>query len=208
MANGLPADPTFVVRFEDVARDVEIEPLLREAQDEVARAESRLALARAVDSRRRELEEWLAADPANPELLLTDPAEGLRLALPGVEIPEHAPGAGELLAQLVELHPVRRAGVVVFTPPEVFAVQLLRDVAEDAAQRPTGYDELFADIGGTVARVEAGRFGADVVARVVAAVSFVRGLPVPVAPAPPRPARSALAALLDDRPDIRRRLLP
>jgi hypothetical protein len=205
MTESAPTDPTLVVRF-GARDDLDLAPILRESREELGRGEARLALAEELHRRRDELEAWLADDPARPQLLLSDPRSALQEAFPDLDVPEATFAGGEFIAQLVRFREVA-AGVVVYTPPEVFAVQLLHDVAEDAAARPSGYDELFADIQGSVSRVEAGRFGADVIRRVVEGISRARGLPVP-APlrVSTRPAFSALAAFLDEHPEARERL--
>jgi hypothetical protein len=206
MTERAPTDPTLVLRFGD-GGDLDLAPILRESREELGRGEARLALAEELHRRRDELQAWLADDPARPQLLLSDPRSALQQAFPDLEVPEVTFAGGELAVRLVRFREEAAAGVVVFTPQEVFAVQLLHDVADDAAARPTGYDELFADIPGTVARVEAGRFGEDVIRRVVEGISFARGLPVPaLAQAPARPAFSALAAFLDEHPEARERL--
>jgi len=199
-------DPTLSLRFGN-GDDVDVAPVIQEARDEFDRVQARLTLAESVHGRRDELEAWLATDPARPQLLLSDPRSALQQAFPDLEVPEVTPVAQELVAQLLRFRESPTVGVVVYTPPEVFAVRLLHDVAEDAAARPTGYDELFADIRATVTRVEAGRFGTDVINRVVDGLSRVRGLPVP-APLRPnaQPMRSALAAFLDEHPEIREHL--
>jgi hypothetical protein len=199
-------DPTLAVRFVDEG-DLDAELVLRDARVDFDRAPARLALAELVYARREELVAWLAADAAHPRLLLSDPQSALREAFPDLEIPQATPVGRELVDQLLRFRDDPVAGVVTFTPPEVFAERLLRDVADDAAARPNGYDELFSDIRGTVSRVEAGRFEADVINRVVEGISRAHGLPVPAPLQPARqPAWSALAAFADEHPGVREQL--
>jgi hypothetical protein len=206
MTESLPPTPTLTVRFGG-GDDVDVAPVIQESREEFDRVQARVALAEEVHGRQAELEAWLAADPDHPQLLLSDPRSALQQAFPDLEVPEVAAAGQELMARLLRFRESPAAGVVIYTPPEVFAVKLLHDVAEDAASRPTGYDELFADIRGTVTRIEAGRFGTDVINRVVDGISRARGLPVP---APMRtsaqPVWSALAAFLDEHPDVRENL--
>lgn len=192
-------NPTLAVRFE--GDDVDLAFMVREAREEAERSGARLALAESLISRRDELTAWLARDDTHPRLLLSEPRAALQQAFPDLDVPEITTIGRELVTQLLGHHPDPFVSVVVHTPPEVFALRLLLDVANDAASGPAGYDELFADIRGTVTRVEAGRYGSDVINRVVDGISRAHGpasTPAPSGDA--RPSGNLLAAFLAQHP--------
>jgi hypothetical protein len=179
--------------------------ILASARQESINAEERLSAAERLLGERERVEEWLAADPAHPKFLLTDPRSALQEAIPGIELPDLNTVGHELVAQLVRNHETFEAGVLTYTPPEGLAVELLRAVANDAGSTPGGYSALFSDIQGTVTRVEAGQYGADVITRVVNGIYRGIGLTPPsilpttkFGPAPP-----TLASYLDQHPEAR-----
>ncbi|NMR21034.1 hypothetical protein [Cellulomonas fimi] len=196
-----PPSSRLVVRFsDDESRPVRT--LLAGFEDERAVDERRLRAAEAVLEHEGELREWLHADPGNPRRLLTDPGAVLRELLPEIE-PVDLPLTGRhLVERLLASAGMLDAGIVVYSPPEVLAIELLRDVAVQAGTQPDGYASLFADIEGTVGAVAAGRYGPDVVALVVAGVKrAVLGPPTPASPAVPIAVPSALLAFLARDPN-------
>lgn len=179
-----------------------VEELLDEYPEELTQAERRLEAARALLGREEELADWLRADPSHARLLLTDPAAALSAVAPQIDVDVSIVGQG-LAERLASSVAHVDTGVVVFNPPEVLALQLLRDVANEAGGRPDGYAALLADIEGFVTAVAGSRFPTDVIALTVNGIvrAFDVSDSLPSAPVP-----SVVLALLDENPTIAERL--
>lgn len=161
--------PGVHVHFSDQSAEG-VETLLDAYPEELTKAERRLEAARVLLGREEELAEWLRADPSHARLLLNDPAAALSAVAPQIDTEVSIVGRG--LAERLGLSVNHvDTGVVVFNPPEVLALQLLRDVANEAGGRPNGYAALLADIEGFVAAVGEGRFPTDVIALTVAGIA-------------------------------------
>lgn len=184
-----------------------LQQLLAEFSEEQAVNEQRLRVAEALVEHEDQLQEWLRADPAHARRLLTDPGDALREVFPDLD-PVALPLTGRhLVEQLLGSARMVDARIVVVSPPEVLAAQLLRDVAEHAGNDQDGYAELFQDVEGTVTEVAGDRFGPDVIARVVDGIRRALSVSPPVGtPAVSAAIPSPLLAFLAGDPDTQARL--
>lgn len=175
---GPPADPS--LRLDFVPMDLDGDAILRDAREDLARAEEAVDAARRLLDQRDRLEAWVTADPRHGELLFTDPETAVAQALPGFgELKLSAPGR-ELFKRLLREHPLHLVGPPELTkvdPAVAMAQELLAKVASDAMSSQGRYGDLIADPEAFVTAVAAGGYPADTVNRVVEAIHRGAGLP-------------------------------